>query len=326
MTFAAGASQSENLFQARLIKMSRSPHLFEGFSPLDSQTSRVRFAGVTGGEGPPLLLLHGYPESHATWHDVAPALAKRYTVVAPDLPGYGKSRILDAGPWNKRAVGAELVEMMRSFGHDRFGVVGHDRGARVGYRLALDHPDRVSAYCSLAVVPTLDVWPAVDRQFAKGAFHWFLFLQSGDLPERMLAADPDAFLEATLNQMAGGIEKLHPAAVAAYREAFREASVRQAMIEDYRSAYDTDLDHDAADRAAGRKIACPVMVLWANERLVAGGMETGTLTAVDVWRRWADDVSGFDISCGHLLPEQAPEAVIEKIVPFLDASLKRDTA
>ncbi|WP_246515461.1 alpha/beta fold hydrolase [Bradyrhizobium diversitatis] len=326
MTFSAEASQSENLFQARLIKMSRAPHLFEGFSPLDRQTSRVRFAGVTGGEGPPLLLLHGYPESHATWHDVAPALAKRYTVVAPDLPGYGKSRVLDAGPWDKRAVGAELVAMMRSFGHDRFAVVGHDRGARVGYRLALDHPDRVSAYCSLAVVPTLDVWPAVDRQFAKGAFHWFLFLQPGDLPERMLAADPDAFLEATLNQMAGGIEKLHPAAVADYREAFREKSVRQAMIEDYRSAYDTDLDHDAADRAAGRKIACPVMVLWADERLVASGMETGVLTAADVWRRWAGDVSGFDIACGHLLPEQAPEAVIEKIAPFLEASLKRDTA
>ena len=322
----AEASQSENLFQVRLINMTRAPHLFEGFSPLDRQTSRVRFSGVTRGEGPPLLLLHGYPESHATWHEVAPPLAKRYTVVAPDLPGYGKSRVLDAGPWNKRAVGAELVAMMRGFGHDRFAVIGHDRGARVGYRLALDHPDCVSAYCSLAVVPTLDVWPAVDRQFAKGAFHWFLFLQPGDLPERMLAADPDAFLEATLNQMAGGIEKLHPAAVAAYREAFRETSVRQAMIEDYRSAYDTDLDHDSADRAAGRKIACPVMVLWADERLVASGMETGELTAADVWRRWADDVSGFDIACGHLLPEQAPEAVIEKIVPFLEASLKRDTA
>lgn len=326
MIFSAEASQSENLFQVRLIKMSRAPHLFEGFSPLDRPTSRVRFAGVTGGEGPPLLLLHGYPESHATWHDVAPALAKRYTVVAPDLPGYGKSRVLDAGPWDKRAVGAELVAMMRSLGHDRFAVVGHDRGARVGYRLALDHPDRVSAYCSLAVVPTLDVWSAVDRQFAKGAFHWFLFLQPGDLPERMLAADPDAFLEATLNQMAGGIERLHPAAVAAYREAFRDSSVRRAMIEDYRSAYESDLDHDAADRAAGRKIACPVMVLWADERLVASGMETGVLTAADVWRRWADDVSGFDISCGHLLPEQAPGEVIEKIVPFLEASLKRDTA
>lgn len=305
-----------------MIRVSR---LFEGFSPLDRQTSRTRFAGVIGGEGPPILLLHGYPESHATWHEVAPALAKRYTVVAPDLPGYGKSRIMDAGPWHKRAVGAELVAMMRDLGHDRFAVVGHDRGARVGYRLALDNPDRVSAYCALAVVPTLDVWPAVDRHFAKGAFHWFLFLQPGDLPERMLAADPDAFLDATLNQMAGGIEKLHTAAVAAYREAFRDTSVRRAMIEDYRSAFEADVDHDAADRAAGHKITCPVLVLWADERLVASGMETGVLTAADVWRRWADDVSGFNIACGHLLPELAADAVIEKIGPFLEASLKRAT-
>ena len=142
---------------------------------------------------------------------------------------------------------------------------------------------------------------------------------------RQLAADPDALLDATLNQMAGGIEKLHPAAVAAYREAFREPSVRQAMIEDYRSAYDVDADHDAADRASGHKIACPVMVLWADERLVASGMETGTLTASAVWRRWADNVQGFDIACGHLLPEQAAEAVIEKIVPFLDTSLPSET-
>jgi len=294
------------------------PQLFEGFLPLDRQTSRVRFAGVTGGEGPPVLLLHGYPQSHATWHDVAPALAERYTVIAPDLPGYGQSRVLDAGPWHKRAVAAELVALMKAIGHERFAVIGHDRGARVGYRLALDHPDEVNAYTSLAVVPTLDVWPAVDHHFARGAFHWFLFLQPGDLPERMLASDPDAFLDATLNQMAGGIEKLHPAAVAAYREAFRLPSVRAAMIEDYRAAFGVDAEHDDADRRAGRKIACPVMVLWADERLVAAGMESGTLTAADVWRRWADDVRGFDVACGHLLPEQAAGTVVDRLVPFLD--------
>lgn len=294
--------------------------LFEGFPVLDCTTSRVRFAGVTGGEGPPVLLLHGYPQTHATWHAVAPALAARYSVIIPDLPGYGRSRVLDAGPWDKRAVAAELVAMMQALGHQRFAVVGHDRGARAGYRLALDHPDRVSAYGSLAVVPTLDIWPAVDREFAKAAFHWFLFLQPGDLAERLLAADPDAFLDATLNQMAGGIEKLHPAAVADYREAFRQVSVREAMIQDYRAAYGPDADHDAADRANGRKIRCPVLVLWPRQRLVAAGMESGTLTATEVWRRWADDVRGFDMPCGHLVPEQAPAAVIDALVPFLDAT------
>lgn len=306
-------------------QISPTARLFDGFSVLDCTTPRVRFAGVTGGEGPPVLLLHGYPQTHATWHAVAPALAARYSVVIPDLPGYGRSQVHDAGPWGKRAVAAELVAMMHALGHERFAVVGHDRGARAGYRLALDHPGRVSAYCSLAVVPTLDIWPAVDREFAKSAFHWFLFLQPGDLPARLLAADPDAFLDTTLNHMAGGIEKLHPAAVADYREAFRKASVRDAIIEDYRAAYGPDADHDAADRASGRKIPCPLLVLWPKQRLVAAGMDSGTLTATDVWRRWADDVRGLDISCGHLVPEQAPGAVIDALVPFLDATSRGRT-
>jgi haloacetate dehalogenase len=294
--------------------------LFARFSPLDCATPRVRFSGVTGGEGQPVLLLHGYPQTHATWHAVAPALAARHTVIIPDLPGYGSSEMLDAGPWDKRAVAVELVAMMRALGHERFAVVGHDRGARVGYRLALDHPDLVSAYCSLAVVPTLDVWPAIDPAFAKSAFHWFLFLQPGGLPERLLAADPDAFLDATLDQMAGGIDTLHPAALADYRQAFRKPSVRNAMIKDYQAAYGPDADHDAADRAAGRKIACPVMVLWPDQqRLVASGMQSGTLTAAEVWRRWSDQVHGVDVPSGHLVPEQAPEAVIAALIPFLDA-------
>ncbi len=293
--------------------------LFSGFSALDCATPRVHFTGVVGGEGPPVLLLHGYPQNHMTWHAVAPALAAHHTVIVPDLPGYGNSQTLDAGPWDKQAVGVELVAMMRSLGHERFVVIGHDRGARVGYRLTLDHPDHVRAYAALAVVPILDVWAAVDRQFAMGAFHWFLLAQPGDLPERLLASDPDAFLDATLNQMAGGIDKLHPAAVAAYRHAFRKPSVRQAMIQDYRAANGSDVEHDLADRAAGRKIACPVLVLWAAERLVADGMESGTLTAAEVWRRWADDVRGVDVACGHLLPEQAPDAVLDALTPFLEA-------
>jgi haloacetate dehalogenase len=293
--------------------------LFDGFSLLDCTTSRVRFAGVMRGEGQPVLLLHGYPQTHVTWHGVAPALAARFAVVIPDLPGYGRSQLLDRGSWDKRAVAAELVTLMQKLGHERFVIVGHDRGARVGYRLALDHPDRVRAYCSLAVVPTLDVWPAVDREFAKSAFHWFLFLQSGGLPERLLAADPDAFLDATLTHMAGGIEKLNPAAVDDYRTAFRKASVRNAIIQDYQAAYGADTDHDGADRASGRKIVCPVMVLWpSHQRLVAAGAGSGTLTATDVWRRWADNVRGLDIAGGHLMPEQAPEAVIGALIPFLD--------
>lgn len=292
-------------------------NLFDGFSPIHCTTSRVQFAGVMAGKGPPILLLHGYPENHMTWHAIAPVLAANYTVIVPDLPGYGDSIVLDDGPWHKRAVAAQLVAMMQALGHAKFAVVGHDRGARVGYRLTLDHPDCVTRYCSLTVVPTLDIWPAVDRAFAKSAFHWFLFAQPGDLAERLLEGNPDAFLTSTLDSMAGGIGKLHPAAVAAYHASFRKPAVRRAMIEDYRSAYGIDVDHDAADRNEGRRIHCPVLVAWAAERLVATGMDAGPLSAADVWRRWADNVQGVDIACGHLLPEQAPEAVLEALLPFL---------
>lgn len=298
--------------------MSAAPNLFEGFSRLDHVTARARFAGVMGGEGSPVLLLHGYPETHAAWHAVAPALAGRHRIVAPDLPGYGRSLVQDDGSWDKRETAAELVSLMHALGYQRFAVIGHDRGARVGYRLALDFPAHVTAYCSIAVVPTLDVWPAVDREFAKWAFHWFLFAQPGDLPERLLSADPQAFLDDTLDQMAHGLGTLDPAAVADYREAFSKSSVRKAIIKDYRAAYGIDVEHDAADRLAGRKIACPVLVLWpGRQRLVAQPGQESVLTPGAVWQRWADDVREATIDGGHLLPEQASEAVVDALLPFL---------
>lgn len=297
--------------------------LFQGFSALDVATANVRFSGVVGGSGPPLLLLHGYPETHAAWHAVAPTFAASHTVVAPDLPGYGASELLRDSVWDKREVAAELVAMMGRLGHERFSVVAHDRGARVGYRLALDHPSSVTAYASLAVVPTLDIWPAVDREFAKGAFHWFLFLQPGNLAERLLSSDPDAYLDETLRQMISPLEKLHWAALADYRAAFRKPSVRAAMIKDYRAGYGSDTENDAADRVAGRKLKCPVLVLWANERLVAEGVESDGATVVDVWRRWADEVSGFNVPGGHLIAEDAPGDVIRLVPPFLEAAENR---
>jgi haloacetate dehalogenase len=297
--------------------------LFQGFRALDVATSNVRFRGVVGGSGSPLLLLHGYPETHAAWHAVAPAFAASHTVVAPDLPGYGASELLRDSAWDKREVAAELVAMMVRLGHKNFSIVAHDRGARVGYRLALDYPSLVTAYASLAVVPTLDIWPAVDREFAKGAFHWFLFLQPGDLVERLLSSDPDAYLDQTLRQMIGSLERLHWAALADYRAAFRKPSVRAAMIKDYRAGYGSDTENDAADRAAGRKLNCPVLVLWANERLVAEGVKSDGVTAVDVWRRWADDVSGFDVPGGHLIAEDVSDDVIRLVPPFLTAAVQK---
>ena len=297
--------------------MTGTESLFAGFAKLSVDTARVNFAGAVGGTGTPVLLLHGYPQTHAAWHAVAPALAQRHTVVVPDLPGYGRSLVTKDGLWDKRECAAELVDLMRALGHGRFHVVGHDRGARVGYRLALDHPASVVSFSALAVVPTLDVWPAIDAAFASGAFHWFLFLQPGALPEQLLAANPAAFLDAALTGAAGSLDRLHPAALADYRAAFRRPSVRAAMIADYRAAPASDLANDADDRAAGHSIACPVLSIWADERLVATGVKGATLTAVDIWRRWSADVTGVTVPCGHLIPEHASDAVIRAVLPFV---------
>jgi haloacetate dehalogenase len=298
--------------------------LFDGFDSIEVDTARVRIAGAVGGAGSAVLLLHGFPETHAAWHKVAPLLAEHHTVVAPDLPGYGRSLLIDDGAWDKRDVAAELVLLMRRLGHERFHVVGHDRGARVGYRLALDYPGQVSSFSSLAVVPILDVRPAVDWAFAKAAFHWFLLLQSSELVEKLLGADPDTFLDAMLIGMAGSLDTLHPVALADYRAAFRRPEVRAAMIKDYRASDTSDFANDAADRAAGRKIACPVLVFWADERLVAESAENVAITARAVWSRWADEVCAVTVSCGHLIPEHAATEVVRAVLPFLEAATARD--
>lgn len=298
--------------------MSNLPNLtsslfFPGFQHLNIMAGGVHFNGVLGGDGPPLLLLHGFPQTHIAWRKMAPALAKTHTVIIPDLPGYGASQTLDSSTrWNKRRVAAALVAMMDKLGHDRFALVGHDRGARAGYRLALDYLERVSAYASLTVVPTLDAMQAIDFRSAANAFHWFLLAQEADLPERMLASDPDLFLERAFARMTGGRDFIEPSALEAYRNAFREPSVRHAMCEDYRAALHEDLAFDEVDRAAGHKMPCPVLVLWP-----AADSMAERPTPVDIWEQWASTVSGVATSGGHLQPEDAPNEVLESLVPFL---------
>lgn len=285
--------------------------MFEEFRPLHVEVGGVRFAGVVGGSGPAVLLLHGYPETHLAWRHVAPVLSTHYTVVVPDLPGYGASRVAAGGErWTKRRVAAAAAVLMTALGHEQFAVVGHDRGARAGYRLALDHPGRVRGFASLTVVPTLDVWAQVDRTFAMGAYHWFMLAQPFDVPERLLAGDPDAFIDRTLARMAGGLDQLESAVLEAYRAAFRDPFVRHAMCEDYRAAAHEDAEHDAADRAAGRMMACPVLVLWPDRQI-------RTPTPLEVWRRWASDVGGRAIGGGHLQPELSAPAVLAELEPFL---------
>ncbi|PRY04339.1 alpha/beta fold hydrolase [Paraburkholderia sp. BL25I1N1] len=286
---------------------------FPGFAMLDVEADDVSFRGRIGGSGPPVLLLHGYPQTHVAWRLIAPTLAKSHTVIVPDLPGYGDSRTRNDQPrWSKRRVADALVALMGRLGHERFAVVGHDRGARAGYRLALDHPRRVAAYASLTVIPTLDAFATIDKTFALNAWHWFFLAQPGDLPERMLAADPDAYLDTALAKMAGGLERIDPLVLDVYRTAFRNPQVRHAMCEDYRAAASEDLEHDASDLAAGRRLACPVLVLWSESE-----QKARSILPLDAWSRWAANVTGKGLPGGHLLPEDAPDEVLASLENFL---------
>lgn len=290
--------------------------LLPGFRTERLRTSGADLCYAVGGSGPPVLLLHGYPQTRHAWHRVAPALADRFTVVAPDLRGYGESAALDsaaADAYTKRTLAGDMAELMQALGFARFTVVGHDRGARVGYRLALDHPERVGAYVSLTVIPTVEIWDRVDRTFAYNAYHWFFLAQPFDLPERLLAADPAGFLTWTLRRMADGRDIYDDRALAAYHAAFRNPAVRHAMCEDYRAAMAADAEAETADRAAGRRLACPVLFLYQEK--AAGA----TPHPLEVWRSWADDVTGACVAASHMLPEEAPDFVVREVVSFLDA-------
>jgi haloacetate dehalogenase len=288
--------------------------MFEGFERHEIETEDARIASFVGGSGPPLLLLHGYPQTHVAWHRMAPILARDYTVIASDLRGYGDSR----GPqqvapaaYSKRTMARDQLAVMEYFGFDRFGLIGHDRGARVAYRLALDHPGTVRAFVSLTVIPSSEMWARADKAFALGAYHWSLFAQPYDLPERLLSADPDYFLDWTLRKMTRDRDRLSDEAVAAYHAAFRRPEVRHAMMQDYRAGATVDHEHDLTDRAAGRLLDCPVLVLWEQGRF------EGKETPLDIWQKWAVHVEGKAIPGGHLQPEEQPEAVLDAVVPFL---------
>ena len=282
--------------------------MFPGFAAADVGTpDGARIHVRTAGSGPPVLLLHGYPQTSAMWHLVAPALAERHTVVVADLRGYGDSTAPpDAGPaaFGKRAMAADQVAVMAALGFDRFAVVGHDRGARCAYRLALDHPEAVTALAVLDILPTADVFARVDAAFARSAWHWFFLAQPGDLPERLIAADPDAFF-------GRGTGAFAPHALAAYRAAWRRPEVMHAMCQDYRAGATVDVADDEADRGR-RRIGCPTLVLWGSR-----GPLGRTPDVLDVWRQWAPDVRGRELDCGHHLAEERPAETLGELLQLL---------
>ena len=272
--------------------------MFEGFTLTDIDTGEATIRVRHGGSGPPLLLLHGHPQTHAMWHLVAPRLAKEFTVVAPDLRGYGDSskpeRTADHEPHSKRAMARDQVALMRQLGFDRFAVAGHDRGGRVAYRLALDHPERVSKLAVLDIIPTGEAFRRSNMAHAMSSWHWYFLAQPYDIPERLIAGDPETFY------LRRGAELFHPEALAEYRRCFRDPATIHAMCEDYRAGATYDFELDEQDRGQ-RKIACPVLALWARR----GGVEQ-LYDPLAIWRDWADDVRGWSIDSGHYLAEEAP--------------------
>ncbi len=290
--------------------------MFEGFERVRVETRDAEINAVRGGSGPPVLLLHGYPQTHAMWHLVAPRLAEDFTVVAADLRGYGDSSkpfgSEDHATYSKRAMAADGVQIMESLGFESFAAVGHDRGGRVGHRMALDHPDRVRRLAVLDIVPTRHVYATVGKELATAYYHWFFFIQPYDLPETLIGADPGYYLRKKLGGWGTSLDTFAPEVLAEYERCFDEATIH-ASCEDYRAAASIDLVHDDADRDEGRKIACPLLTLWGGL-----GVIERLYDVREVWREYAHDVRGKPIDAGHFLAEEKPEETARELVNFLE--------
>jgi haloacetate dehalogenase len=291
--------------------------VFDGFTldciDADGIAIRTRHRLTPG--RPPLLLLHGNPQTHFMWHAVAPRLAARYSVVATDLTGYGESAkppsAGDHAPYSKRAMAGTQIAVMRRLGFERFFVAGHDRGGRVGYRMALDHPERVAQLAVLDIVPTWEAYRRADMAFGMSYFHWFFLAQPFDLPERLIAAAPDLYWHRHTSREPKGPGFFAEQALADYLRCFRDPATIHAICEDYRAAATIDMEHDDADRRAGRRIDPPLLALWGGR-----GRLEAWYDVLAIWREWARDVRGRALDCGHYLAEERPDEVAAELEHF----------
>ena len=283
-------------------------------------TTRVETSGadinlVHAGSGDPLLLIHGYPQTHVIWHRLAPHLSKHYHVICPDLRGYGDSSkppgCPDHSTYSKRAMARDMVDVMTHFGYREFFVAGHDRGARVTHRLAIDHPKKVRRACVMDIVPTRHMFETADQEFATGYYHWFFLIQPDGLPERMIGADPAYYLAEKIKRWSAPGASFSEEAMAEYLRCFGKPEAIHASCEDYRAAASIDLQHDRQD--AYKQIQCPLLVLWG-----AKGFIERTYDVLDVWRRYANHVEGKALDCGHFLPEEAAEQTRDELIRFFN--------
>lgn len=289
--------------------------VFEDFEAFDISTSTTTIHGVRGGDGPPILLLHGIPETHLMWHRVAPDFAKRFTVVATDLRGYGNSgtppSTPDHAPYSMREIARDQIEVMNTLGYDVFTVVGHDRGGRCAYRMALDHPSVVTRLAVLDVVPTGDVFNRVDKDFSLSFWVWSFLAAPEPVPEQLIAHAPEVIVNHMLDEWAETPDAFPAEVRAEYIAKFSDPDTVHAICEEYRAAATLDHQHDEADRGR-RRIACPLLALWSSRGAVADWYDP-----LEVWRTWADELYGGHISAGHFLPEEAPEEIARRLLEFL---------
>jgi haloacetate dehalogenase len=288
--------------------------MFPGFEQRRVRTSGATINLVTGGEGPPLLLLHGYPQTHAIWHKVAPELAREHTLVCPDLRGYGDSSkprgLPDHSNYSKRAMALDMVEVMETLGYIKFDVVGHDRGGRVAHRLARDHGRRVRSITVLDISPTLKMYQSTSQQFARAYWHWFFLIQEAPLPERMLAGHVPFYILKRLGRGKSRLKYFDRRAIAEYVRAFKDVRTIHATCEDYRAAATIDLVHDKQDLR--KKLTMPLMAIWGKH-----GVVEALFDCLADWREVALDVRGRALNCGHFIPEEKPRELVAELRRFL---------
>lgn len=290
--------------------------MLQGFETLDLQRDGVALRVRRAGQGAPLLLLHGHPQTHAMWHRVAPQLAQKFQVVLLDLRGYGDSGRPAAGDqsaaYAKREMALDAIEVMRHLGHERFQVLAHDRGARVAHRLALDHPEAVQRLMLLDIAPTLAMYRNTTEAFARAYWHWFFLIQPTALPEALIESDPVRYIRSVMGSRHAGLSVFAPEAMAEYERCIAIAGSAASLCADYRASAGIDLQHDQADVDAGRRLQMPLRVLWGEHGVVGRCFDVPAL-----WHAAATDFTGRGVPCGHYIAEEAPGLLLDEALSFL---------